>query len=371
MNNWVELDLGILGSNIEALRQALGTGPDVVFVVKSNAYGHGIHEVAVYACRNGIKWFAVADIDEALELRRIIMDANIIVLGRTDAESVPAMVNNNITPVLITEEQAASLSEALQVSGKSLECHVKVDTGMGRLGLDWKNATGIISRIFRYPGLKITGICTHFASADLSGSDFSGEQMRRFKSVLGQCKERGIQIPFCHISNSGAIMRDPCFDMDAVRPGLLLYGYGGKKGARVAGIKPFLQWKARIIQIKKVPPGFSVSYNNTWTSSCETHIATVAVGYADGYPRLLSNRGQMLAGGRRVQVAGLVTMNLTCIDLGPEPNVSVGDEVVLIGEQGEESLWADEIGGWCSTILYEILTGIGTKHRLVKGPAKQ
>lgn len=367
MSTWIELDLGVLGENLGLLRKTLGDKPEIIFVVKADAYGHGMRAAAQHAWKCGVKWFGVAHIDEALELRRILPDAAILVMSVLEPSNAPAAANNNITSFIVSSEHACSLSRVLASSGRNLTCHIKVDTGMGRLGFAWETAPAQILEAAKQPGLKITGICTHFASSDGSDRIFFDEQVRRFRHVVRECEELELRIPFKHVSNSGAIVLEPSMDLDGVRPGILLYGYGRKTGPRVIGTKPFLQWKTRLVQVKKAPAGFPVSYDSTFVSKQSTTIGTIDAGYADGYPRLLGNRGYVLAGGRRVPVAGRVTMNLVTVDLGPDSKLAEGDEVVLLGSQGGESIWADEIAGWCSTISYEILTGIKTGDRRVKG----
>jgi alanine racemase len=215
--------------------------------------------------------------------------------------------------------------------------------------------------------LSLEGICTHLASSDNPDRDFSDEQLRRFHRVLDQCGQRGIHFQVRHVSNSAALLRERTWHLDGVRAGIVLYGYPPVlPGERPrADLRPVLQWKTRLVQVKRVPRGFPVSYDSTHTTERETRIGTFPVGYADGYPRALSNRAQVLVHGRRAPVVGRVTMNLSMVDLGPDSLAQAGDEVVLLGEQGGASLWADELARWAGTIPYEVLTNIRAIDRRV------
>jgi alanine racemase len=231
---------------------------------------------------------------------------------------------------------------------------------MGRLGLDWQTAAGALARLRTEGGLDIRGLCMHFASAGRHGDPFTGIQAERFATVERSCREKGLTGLFRHVSNSAAFMAHPEWHLDGVRLGILTYGYAEARAREQAGVRtrPFLQWKTKVVQVKHVPAGFPVSYLGTHVTREPTWLATIDAGYADGLSRLMSNRGEVLVGGRRAKVAGRVTMNFTTVDLGPQGGIKEGDEVVLLGEQGGESLWADELARWCETIPYEILTSI-------------
>lgn len=372
-NTWIELDLSQLRRNIGALRTALGSGTETIFVVKANAYGHGLVPVVETAWSCGIRWFAVFHLEEALELRELLPASEILMLGVTDPLQAPIAARANLIVTLGNEQHAAELAKALNsAAGRGngrLRCHVKVDTGMGRLGLLWRTAPRIISeKIMALHRLKVEGICSHFSSADCPDRSFAELQTRRFRSVISACRKRGLQFRVRHIANSGGVMCGRASDFDAVRVGILLYGYGpqtcGENNLRV-NTHPFLQWKTRIVLTKRVPEGYPISYGGTYRTRSATTIGLLEVGYADGYFRCLGNRGAVLAGGRRRPVIGRVTMNLTMIDLGPKSDVQVGEEAVLVGEQGQESVWAGELAAWCNTIPYEILTSIRTADRRI------
>lgn len=365
-NTWAELDLDVLRQNVLMLRKDLEEACKIIFIVKSDAYGHGVCRVAVCAWECGIRWFAVAHVEEAVILRGILPDAEIIMTGVIDRADVPVMIENNVIVFLVDKAHGEMVAAVSAKEGVDLRCHVKVDTGMGRLGFAWDNAAREIYDLSKLPGLNICGICTHFSSAGIKERSFTDVQAERFNEVVRECERRGLLIPFKHMANSVAMLRDSAWDGDGVRVGILLYGYGGKKTGdslyeRCIETKPFLHWKTRVIQVKNVPAGFTVSYNSTYVTKSETCIGIIDVGYADGYLRALSNKGFVLIGGKRCAVVGRVTMNVTVVDLGIGSDVKVGDEVVLMGTQGEESIWADEIAEWCDTICYEVLTGIKTE----------
>lgn len=359
MNTWIELDLHRLSSNIDNLRSVLPESCQIIFVVKANAYGHGMEQVAGCAWRAGVRWFAVAHISEALELRAILPEAKILIVGAIEPGLAQVCVENSLVPVIVSLEHAHEIADELSGHGAPLECHIKIDTGMGRMGIDWQEAVSALEEIGGMKELAPKGICTHFASSDGESREYFDTQCRRFAQVTYKARVQGIDVGFRHASNSGGVIMEPDMDLDGVRPGIMLYGYGKTEGSdRTVNVQPVLQWKANVVQVKRVHAGFPVSYDSTYICPDETLIATIDAGYSDGYPRALSNKGFIIAGGRRVPVAGRVTMNLMTVDLGMDSRVRAGDEVVLIGAEGEESIWADEVAQRIGTISYEILTGI-------------
>ena len=359
---WIELDLNVLAENIRAVISA-AAGAEVIPVVKSDAYNHGLAPVTAEAWKCGIRSFVVGDINEGAILREHLPQSRILLVGAVEPKDVADVAGLKLIPIIFSEPEARAVSEAALRVGAVVECHIKVDTGMGRMGLPWERAAGILEEIARLRGLRITGLCTHFASGPADG-DFASEQAGRFQEVTAQVEQRGLRGLFRHAANS-SVFREVCaWNFDGVRPGILLYGYGGA-GRREIKTRPFLQWKSRLIQIKDVPAGFRVSYDSTFVTPHRTRLGTVDVGYADGFSRILSNRGFILAGGRRCPVAGRVTMNYIVADLGPNSPAREGDEVVLIGRQGGEAIWADEIAAWRGTIAYEVLTNISTRDRRI------
>ncbi|MBA4388058.1 MAG: alanine racemase [Verrucomicrobia bacterium] len=371
-NTWVELDLKVLASNLASVRRALRKGTEMIFLVKANAYGHGMIPVVRKAWRCGVRWFAVAHINDALELREALPKAGIIMVSVLDPAHAGLAARNRITPFVASRKHGLALAGEASARGQTIRCHAKIDTGMGRLGIAWQDAVEIVSELSAMRGLDIRGVCSHFATSDCPDKAFAWIQAERFSRVSAAIEQDLGRSLVKHISNSGGILAGAAWDHDAVRPGILIYGYGepvsdkppqNKRGISTA---PFLQWKTRVLQVKTVPAGFPVSYGCTYTAPRKTSIATIDAGYSDGYFRLLSNKGHVLAGGRRCRIAGRVTMNLIAIDLGSRTTVREGDEVVLIGSQGKESIWADELAGQAGTIPYEILTNIKTVDRRIK-----
>ena len=362
-NAWIELDLDTLDRNVNALRAALGPETAIVFVIKANAYGHGLVPVARRAWSNGVRWFAVAHAADALPLRRLLPEARILLTSATPPTEADACVANRLHALVVDVAQAEAMSRLLGSAPQPLAVHVKVDTGMGRLGIPWDLAAEQVRRIAALPGLAVEGLCTHFASSDNADRTFLETQCARYRQVVEACERSGLRIPMRHASNSGGILNAPEMDLNAVRPGILLYGYGPAAARRAVPTQPFLQWKTRVLQVKRVPAGSPVSYDSTCVTGRPTCLATLDVGYADGYSRRLSNRGIVLLDGRRCRVAGRVTMNLIVVDAGADTQASPGDEAVLLGRRGDVSIWADELAALGNTIPYEILTSIRASPR--------
>jgi alanine racemase len=279
-------------------------------------------------------------------------------------------VEKDIVVFVVSNGHGAKLAAEARASGGRVRCHAKIDTGMGRLGFPWEKAGDQVVRVAGTDGLQLEGVASHFAASDVEDRGFADIQAERFRKVVEGCRERGVELRFNHMSNSGAIQRDGTWDRDGVRPGIMLYGYGPRypgRDERLIETRPFLQWKTRVGQVRRVPAGFTVSYGSTHVTQRETCLATINSGYSDGYSRSLSNKGVVLIGGRRCRVVGRVTMNFTIIDVGPDSNVAEGDEVTLLGAQGDESVWAEEIAGWRDTVPHEVLTNIQTTDRRVVG----
>jgi alanine racemase len=352
-HSWVEIDLGRLKENVHALRQSIPENVRIIFVVKANAYAHGLEPVAKAAAEAGIDWFAVAYMEEALRLRNVLPDAHILVIGVLEPEDVQIAAENRILPIIANLEHGQALAAEAERLQLTLPVHLKVDTGMGRLGVQWDDVKAT-AELQEYPSLKITGICSHFAAVDPGHPVQASDQVQRFSHTLQGLPEN----IFRHISSSRAALYFPEWDFDAVRQGIVLYGYGADDPKGRFHTCPILQWKTRIVQIKSVPAGYSIGYVGTHVTEHPTRIAILAVGYADGYNRALSNRGDVLIRGRRCTVVGRVSMNWIAVDLGPDLNARVGDEAVLIGEQGDDAIWASELSRICRTIPYEILTNI-------------
>jgi alanine racemase len=353
----VEINLATLRSNLAAIRASLTPSTDIIVLLKADAYGHGLGLVGPAAWQSGIRRFAVFHREEALQLRGLLPRAEILWIGAAEPSDAALILEARLQPFLVTAEQARGLAREAARLGGVIAAQAKIDSGMGRLGFNWETASAELLSLADLPSLQILGAATHFASAGGADRAFADLQMTRFRQVLADCRRGGLALPFCHAANSDALCRTPDWHLDAVRPGILLYGYGpGTPGAPAT--RPFLQWKTRLIQVKAVPAGFPVSYDSTYRTPRATRIATIPVGYSDGYSRAWSNRAEILVAGRRARLAGRVTMNLVMADLGPDSPAQAGDEAVLLGEQGGASLWADELAALSGTISYEVLTSL-------------
>jgi alanine racemase len=300
-------------------------------------------------------------------LRESGIAAPVLVFGYTSPESIRDLLRYDLTPTVFSFATAEALSAGAIAGGGRLPIHIKVDTGMGRIGLlpaCWHPGAGgavpEIERIVRLPGLVPEGIYTHFAAADSRDKTSARRQFERFMAVLAKLADRGITFPLRHAANSGAVIDMPETHLDMVRPGISVYGlYPSNEVDRSRiDLVPAMALKARIAQVKRVPAGFAVSYGSTYITPAPTVLATVPVGYADGYRRALSSRGVMLVGGRRVPVVGRVCMDLTMLDIGEVPGVQVGDEAVILGAQGKDAITAEEIAGWLGTINYEVVSTV-------------
>lgn len=368
--SWVEINPAGLRANIEALRSALPKTTAPMLVVKANAYGHGAAPVARLAAAAGVKWFAVAYPHEAAAVRKAAPRARIVLLGPADPAEVAFLARLRVIPVVVDVDHGCALAAEARRRRLKLPVHLKIDTGMGRLGFAWDGAIEALAPMFAEEGLRIDGICTHFARVESGTDDPARIQADRFFGIVEAAEQVAGHRLFRHVSSSRAALLHPEWDLDGVRPGILAYGYGASDAAGRIQTRPVLQWKTRVVQVRRVPAGTAVGYYGTYTTPAATTLAVIAAGYADGYLRTLSNRSHVLIGGRRCRVVGRVSMNWIIADVGLYASVKPGDEVVLIGRQGNQEIWADELATLCRTIPYEILTGINAsiERRYVHEP---
>lgn len=367
-----EIHLAAIAHNVRELRRITSPSARFMAVVKANAYGHGAVPVAINALQNGADALGVARIEEGARLREAGIKAPVLIFGYTDPDAARMLIEYDLTPTVFSVEAAALLSSRTIALGKPIRAHIKVDTGMGRIGLlpdslrapdlleSSKTLTMEISRITRLPGLEIEGIYTHFACADTADSSYTNCQLKLFLEIIENLNRNGIRIPIRHAANSGALIGYPETHLDMVRPGISLYGLypSADVDKHRVSLQPAMHFKTKIIQLKDVPAGFKISYGATYQTGKPTRIATVSAGYADGLNRLLSSRGQMLVRGEKAPVVGRVCMDLTLIDVGHIPDVRIGDEAVIFGEQKGATLHVDDIAASCGTINYEVVTGI-------------
>ncbi len=362
---WSEIDLDAIRANVARLRAFAGPAAFLA-VVKANGYGHGAVPVARAALDAGATWLGVARVQEGIELRAAGIDAPILLLSEPSPRVADAVVAHELTPVVYTEPGIDALAKAVADAGRvtPLAVHLKVDTGMHRVGCTTEDAVALAHRVEVRDELELAGVCTHLAVADEPANGYTAEQLARFDAVLAALEARGLRPPVVHAANSAGLLTAPAARYDLVRVGIALYGLPpapALDGYAGITLRPALSLRARITMVKTLPPGARVSYGLRAEVGPPGRIATVPAGYADGVPRNLGLvGGEVLVGGRRRPIAGVVTMDQLLVDLGDTP-AEPDDEVVLIGRQGEEEItaieWAERLG----TISYEIVTGIGAR----------
>ncbi len=353
---WAEIDLAALAANVRALRGVLGTGVELIAVVKADAYGHGAVPVARTALRAGATRLAVHRLEEGIALRRAGIHVPILVLGYVPLDAVGTLIRYRLTPTVNT----AAFARALDAQATSpYPVHVKVDTGLSRYGLPPEDVLPFIAMLRRRPHIYVEGIYTHFATADEADPTPMYRQFRHFRDVLDTLNARGIVIPLRHACNSAATLRFPQAHLDAVRPGIALYGLRPSPDwPSPIPLRPVLTLKSVVTRVRTLPSGTGIGYGRTFITERPTRVALVPIGYGDGYPRILSNRGAVLIRGRRARILGRVSMDQIVVDVSHIPEVRVEDEVVVIGRQGEEHITAEEVAHWAQTINYEITTGL-------------
>ncbi len=355
-----EIDLAALRHNYQALK-ACAPNQEVLAVVKANAYGHGAVVVARALEAEGATTFGVATIEEGLELRKAGISRPILCFGGAFKASAKDLLEYQIIPVIFEEETLRRLSQELSGTTSILPFHLKIDTGMGRLGIFPKEVSHYLKLIQESPSLKLEGVLTHLASADEENPHPTEEQYAHFQEVREKIAEQ-MQVPFFHIANSAALIEKRVNHTSLVRPGIALYGaYPNPRFKSQIKLEPVLSWKTEIISLKEFPSGAALSYGATYYTSRPSKIAIIALGYADGYSRSFSNCGEVLIRGQRAPVVGRVCMDLTLVDVTDIPYAALGDEVVVIGKQGEEVLLAEELASKIKTISYEIFCGIASR----------
>lgn len=362
---WAEIDLGAIGHNVRELRRITSPRARLMAIVKANAYGHGAVEVARVALANGAERLGVALLQEAIELRRAAFGVPILVLGYTPPDSSLELVKYNLTQTVFDFQGAEALSWAAVQLRKPAKIHLKVDTGMGRLGFVASNPRSLeeVLRIARLPGLEIEGIYTHFAASDSKDKSSARRQLELFQEFGRQLEKMGLEIPLKHTANSGAIIDMPEAHLDLVRAGISLYGlYPSEEvDKNKISLRPAMTLKARIAYVKEVGPDSGISYGSTYITSGWERIATIPLGYADGYNRRLSNRAEVLIKGQRCPVVGRVCMDQFMVSVSRLDLVEAGEEVVLFGRQGQQELPVDELAALLDTINYELVCAVSSR----------
>lgn len=362
---WVEINLDAIAHNVRAVRKKIGEDIEILAVVKADAYGHGAIETSRVLLKNGVKLLGVAIPEEGIELRKAGINASIIILGSLLPEQLDSVVAFSLTPTICDRFIAKELSYRAQKLLKKLKVHVKIDTGMGRLGVWHEDAVNLIKEIKHLNNLEIEGIYTHLATSDEKDKGFAYEQIGLFINVLKQLDAQNIHIPLKHAANSGAILDIPASYFNTVRPGLVLYGlYPSNEVSRSIRLQPAMTFKTRIAYIKDVQKGVTIGYGRTYKTSKQSTVATLPVGYVDGYSRSFSNRGEVIVNGYRAPIIGRVCMDQCIIDVSDIPDVSVGNEVILYGKSasgGAEEISIETAASLIGTIPYEIVCTIGKR----------
>lgn len=356
---WAEISLGALQSNLRAIRTKIAGGAKFCAVVKANAYGHGAIPVAREAVRAGADYLAVAVLEEAIALRRAGFATPILLLGPTAAEEAEDVVRYDVTQAVTTEQAAKVLSAAALRQHKTVKVHLAVDTGMGRIGVAPEAAGNAAAFIAGLPAVELEGLFSHFALADARDKSYAKEQFRRFQRAMAAVEGRGITIPLRHIANSAAILDMPETHLDMVRAGIVLYGlWPSEEVRRSIDLSPLMTVKAKITCVKDFPQGETISYGRIFTAPRDMRVATLPLGYADGYTRLYTGKAAVEIEGRRAPVVGRICMDQCMIDVTDMPDAAVGDTVTIFGSP---TLPADEAAAWLGTIHYEVVSMIAPR----------
>ena len=382
---WVDVDRGVLARNVRALRERLPESCGVLMVVKADAYGHGIEPVARAARAAGVWGFAVAALDEAARIRAAGLDEPIVCLMPLLPAEAGRALDLEVVPAITSIAQAEAFDAAARARRRTMDVHADVDTGMGRTGAWDRDAVELIARIAKLPGLRVTGIFTHFANADEAGRGPTERQLDRFDAVLAELETRGVRVECLHAANSAAALRfarasrlraGSGSPRVLVRPGIAVYGAAGEiapdadagrwsaaEGPGPPPFEPALSWHARVVAVKDLAPGDAVSYHGSYVARVPERIALLGVGYADGWPLALSNRGRVLLRGGYAPIRGAVCMDLTMVDATPFPDLVAGEVATLIGRQNDARQSAEDVAAAAGGIAYSILTGIGRRVR--------
>lgn len=355
---WAEINLDNFDHNVKAINGLLREGVEYIGVVKADGYGHGAVELAQVLVDNGIKWLAVAMLDEALELRKAGIQNPILILGYTPCNASEIIIKNNISQTCYSFELAKAMSDAAVKLGKTANIHIAVDTGMGRLGyLPTEESADEVRKISMLPNVKTEGLFTHFAVADEMDKEYTQGQFEKYANFLEMLEARDVNIELKHVGNSAAIIDLPDFYLDGVRPGIIQYGlYPSEEVIKTrADLKPVMSVKANIVHVKEVETGTSISYGRKFITPRKSRIATLPVGYADGYTRLLFGKARVIVNGKFAPVVGRICMDQCMIDVTDVDDVRVGDEVILMGSDGNLSITAEDIASMLGTINYEVV----------------
>ena len=358
---YVEVDLSVLSENLAAIRKKIAPAK-VMAVIKANAYGHGMVEVAQHLEAHA-DYFAVAVLEEGLLLRRVGIRKPILVLGGILEAQIPEFIRNDLTLTASSVDNLLQIERAAARLQRKATVHLKIDTGMERIGVHYYEAQSLQEAALRCKNINVEGIYSHFANADAADLSHARLQLARFEEVLTFYEKNALPMPkYRHIANSGAILQLPEATFDMVRAGIMLYGvYPSGEAKRTVAVVPALSWYSKVVYFKTIRPAHPVSYGSTWESGVPTRVATLPVGYGDGYFRAMSNKAEVIVRGTRVPQVGRICMDQMVVNLGETGVAAAGDEVVLLGEQGGQRITTEDLARWAGTIPYEVLTNINTR----------
>lgn len=376
MNNsyrcWAEIDLEAVRSNLAWIRHRAGTGVQIMTVVKADAYGHGLKQICSSLMQGGTDWFGVANLSEAAVVHGVGSGWPVLLLSSSLPEEINEVIRSGIRATVSSLAEAHAYSQASVLLRLISKIHIKVDTGMGRLGVAHEDAFRLIKAASRLPNIEVEGVFSHFSSVE-DDPDWTTIQLRRFEEILARLKTAGFRIPIIHSANSGALIHEPDARFNLIRPGLLVYGVVPEGKRRVRSdikhqIQPVLSWKCRVSLVKTLARGSRVSYGGTFVASRKMKVAILTAGYGDGYSRAGSDRSMVLIRGHRCRILGRITMDQLIVDVSGVSGVSPGEESVLIGCQGRRQITAADVAGWRGTIPWEVFTGITSRvPRIYKG----
>ena len=357
----VRVNLTHLCANLKAIKERVAPAK-VMAVIKANAYGHGLDEVARHLAPHA-DYFGVAVLEEGILLREMGINTPILVLGGIWEEQIPDFIKHDLTLTASSVERLQQIDTAAEILKKKATVHLKIDTGMERIGVHYYSAETLQKAALNCKHVDVEGIYSHFANSDATDLSHARLQLARFNEVLSFYEKNSIPTPrLRHMANSGAILQLPAAHFDMVRPGIMLYGvYPSDEVERTVAVTPALSWSSKVVYFKVTKPEHPVSYGSTWQSDVNTRVATVPVGYGDGYFRAMSNQAQVIIRGVKLPQVGRICMDQMVVNLGADGTGYNGDEVVLIGQQGEERITAEDLARWAGTIPYEILTNINTR----------